>query len=105
MTDTERELARALRHEELLLPAATLRRITVARAHALNAPQPSLLSRLMAPAMGALVLASALGVAVLMPGQQDAQTLQGSQQGDNPELYRDLDFYLWLAESDMGRHG
>ena len=23
----------------------------------------------------------------------------------NPELYRDLDFYLWLAESDMGRHG
>jgi hypothetical protein len=31
--------------------------------------------------------------------------VQGSQQGDNPELYRDLDFYLWLAESDMGRHG
>lgn len=104
MTDTERELARALREEELLLPAATLRRITVARAHALSAPQPSLLSRLMAPAMGALVLASALGVAVLMPGQQDAQTVQG-QHGDNPELYRDLDFYLWLAESDMGRHG
>lgn len=105
MTDTERELARALREEEHLLPAATLRRLAGARAHALGAPQPSLLSRLMAPAMGALVLASALGVAVLMPGQQDAQTVQGSQQGDNPELYRDLDFYLWLAESDMGRHG
>ncbi len=105
MTDTERELAQALREEEYLLPAATLRRLASARAHALSAPLPSLLSRLMAPAMGALVLASALGVAVLLPGQQDAQTVQSSTQGDNPELYRDLDFYLWLAESDMGRHG
>ena len=105
MTDAERNLAQALREEEHRLPAATLRRLASARADALSAPKPSLRSRLMTPAMGAVVLASALGVAVLMPGQQDAQTVQGSQPGDNPELYRDLDFYLWLAESDMGRHG
>lgn len=105
MTDAERELAHALREEERALPARTLRQLAGARGRALSAPRPSRLSRLMAPAMGALVLASALGVAVLMPAQQDTQTVQDSPQGDNPELYRDLDFYLWLAESDMGRHG
>ncbi len=105
MTDAESELARALREEEHFLPAATLRRLATARARAASAPQRSRLARLLAPAMGAMVLASALGVAVLMPVQQDAQTGQSLQQGDNPELYRDLDFYLWLAESDMGRHG
>lgn len=105
MTDAEPELARALRDEEQFLPAVTLRRLATARAQAVSAPQPSRLARFLAPAMGAVVLASALGVAVLMPARQDAQTGQGLQQADNPELYRDLDFYLWLAESDMGRHG
>jgi ferric-dicitrate binding protein FerR (iron transport regulator) len=105
MTDTEHELAKALREEEQLLGAATLRRLAAARNHALTAPRPSRLARMLAPAMGAMVLASALGVAVLMPGQQEPQSGQGSEQSDNPELYRDLDFYLWLAESDMGRHG
>lgn len=105
MTDAERELSRALRDEEQALPARTLRQLAGARARALSAPPPSRLSRLMAPMAGAVVLASALGVAVLMPAHQDAQTAHGNEQGDNPELYRDLDFYLWLAESDMGRHG
>lgn len=105
MSDIEQELFRALRDEEQLLPAHTLRRLRAARAQALEAPRPSRLARLLAPAVGAAVLASALGVAVLMPAQQDTQMGQGSEHADNPELYRDLDFYLWLAESDMGRHG
>lgn len=105
MTDTEHALARALREEERALPAGTLRQLAGARGRALSAPRPSLLSRTWAPAMGALVLASALGVAVLMPAQQDAQIGEDRTQGENPDLYRDLDFYLWLAESDMGRHG
>ncbi len=104
MTDTEHELARALREEEHLLPAHTSSRLAKARGRALTTPGPSRVARLLAPAMGAMVLASALGVAVLMPAPQDAQLGQGTEQ-DNPELYRDLDFYLWLAESDMGRHG
>lgn len=105
MTDTERELARALREEEQRLPARTLGRLSAARSHALSAPQPSRLTRMLAPAMGAVVLASALGVAVLMPQQPEAPVSQSGGQTDNSELYRDLDFYLWLAESDMGRHG
>lgn len=105
MSEIEQEFSRALREEEQRLPARTLRRLAAARARALEAPRPSRLARLLAPAMGAAVLASALGVAVLMPAPQDAQMGQGSEPAENPELYRDLDFYLWLAESDMGRHG
>ena len=55
--------------------------------------------------MGAAVLASALGIAVLMPQQAETPYVNTRPEADAPELYRDLDFYLWLAESDMGRHG
>ena len=105
MTDTEHEFARALREEEQALPGGTLRRLAKARAHALGAARPSRFARLMAPMTGALILASALGVAMLMPSQRDGNFSQSAVPPDNPDLYRDLDFYLWLAESDMGRHG
>ncbi len=105
MTDTEHELAAALRLEEQLLPARTLSRIAAARSAALAAPAPSWVARWLKPMMGAAVLASALGIAVLMPQQAETPYVNTRPEADAPELYRDLDFYLWLAESDMGRHG
>ena len=105
MTDTEHELAAALRLEEQQLPARTLSRIAAARSAALAAPRTSSVARWLKPMMGAAVLASALGIAVLMPQQAETPYGNTSPEADAPELYRDLDFYLWLAESDMGRHG
>lgn len=109
MSDFERGLAAALRREEQHLDADTLARIAAARQRALAATPVAWYRRGFAPAIGAAVLASALGVAVLLPsGPLSGPGQSTTRQGDlveNPELYRNLDFYLWLAESDMGRHG
>ena len=106
MNDTERELGTALRREEQLLDGRIAARIAAARRHALAAPQPPWIQRWFAPMAGAAVLASVLGVAVLMPPQDAApEGAAPGQVAENPEFYQDLDFYLWLAESDMGNHG
>jgi hypothetical protein len=108
MSDFERELGTALREQEQQLDTRTLARIATARRSALSTPRRGWAHRLFAPAIGAAVLASALGIAVLLPRPQgDAgSTMDASSlSGEEAELYRDLDFYMWLAESDMGRHG
>jgi hypothetical protein len=107
MSDFEHELGSALREEEQQLDPATLARISAARRGALAAPRPSWVRRLIAPAIGAAVLASALGIAVLLPQphRDTAHAPDSAQTGEDAELYRDLEFYMWLAESDMGRHG
>ena len=52
------------------------------------------------------MLATVVGVAVLMPRTETPSPAGSSEQlVESPEFYRDLDFYLWLAESDMGHHG
>lgn len=108
MNDTERELSAALRREEQALPPRTLARIAGARQAALQTqPRHAWLPRLLAPAMGAAVLAGALGIAVFLPQQAPQATVSpdAAALSEDPELYRDLDFYIWLAESDMGSDG
>jgi hypothetical protein len=106
MNETERELATALRREEYQLDSRTLGRIAEARHRALAAPRQAWIRRWYAPVAGAAVLAGVLGVAVFLP--QSATTPErptAEQVAENPEFYQDLDFYLWLADSDMGSHG
>jgi hypothetical protein len=105
MNTFEEQLRGSLRGQEQELDAATLRRLAVARRSALGAaPRPWL--RFLTPAIGGAVLATLIGVAVLVPGiNRPAPNVSSEQLVENPEFYRDLDFYLWLAESDMGGHG
>lgn len=106
MNETERELAAALRREEQGLDARLAARIAAARAHALAHPPMSWLQRWFAPAAGVAVLAGVFGIGVLLPPQRVDPAPAGVEKvADNPEFYQDLDFYLWLAESDLGDHG
>lgn len=108
MSDLERDLGTTLREQEQQLDTRTLARIATARRGALAASRPGWTQRLLAPLIGAAVLASALGIAVLLPQphRDSGGVLDTSaSSGEEAELYRDLDFYMWLAESDMGRHG
>jgi len=107
MNETERELSAVLRREEHSLEPRTLARIAAARRHALAAPRPAWIQRWFAPVAGAAVLAGVLGVGVFLPqlGVQPDAAAPAEQVAENPEFYQDLDFYLWLADSDMGDHG
>jgi len=108
MNDFERDARSALRGEEQHLGVQAVQRIGAARQAALATRPLTRMQRFLAPTIGAAVLASALGMAVLLPQHPQGEAGRSSEQAelvDNPELYRDLDFYLWLAESEMGRHG
>jgi len=51
-------------------------------------------------------LAVAVAVAVLMPMQEQLRAPTVPASGvEDPQFYEDLDFYMWLAESEMGSHG
>lgn len=107
MSSFEERLRRALRAEEGELDGTTLARLGAARRAAVGAPRPSWW-RLHAPALGGAVLATAVAVAVLLPLQQKnwrAATEADRQVVEDPEFYQDLDFYLWLSESDLGNGG
>jgi hypothetical protein len=108
MNGTERELAAALRREEHELDARTVARISAVRREALSAPHPPWIQRWFAPAAGAAVLAGVLGIGVFLPQSPlvtEPQRPSPEQVAENPEFYQDLDFYLWLADSDLGNHG
>lgn len=105
MNTFEQQLRESLREQEQQLDAATLRQLAANRRGAL-AVMPHPWRRFLRPAIGSAVLAAVIGVAVLMPRSElPSSTGTGEQLVDNPEFYRDLDFYLWLAESDMGHRG
>lgn len=108
MNGTERDLAAALRREEHELDPRIAARIAAARRQALAAPRPLWIQRWFAPAAGAAVLAGVLGVGVFLPQARlvsEPEAVPAGQVAENPEFYQDLDFYLWLADSDMGNHG
>ena len=105
MNDQEREFQDLLRREEQTLGSPTLARIARARQTALGTPPAPRWLRFARPAVGAAVFASLLGVALVLPQAQQSLEADSAAGPDNPELYRELDFYIWLAESDMGRDG
>ena len=105
MSDFERELSAALRSEEQHIDPRLAARLAAARHGALAAVRPAWYHNLLAPVIGAAVLAGVLGIAVLPsidatgPGVDD-------QTAENIDFDQDLDFYLWVADQqDEGSHG
>ncbi|MCG3170697.1 MAG: hypothetical protein CALGDGBN_02264 [Pseudomonadales bacterium] len=104
MNGLERNWRALLRRQESELDATTLARIGAARQRALGATRLPWW-RLHGPALGGAALATVLAVAVLLPGQHGwLQPERGMPLPEDPAFYEDLDFYLWLAESEMGAH-
>lgn len=101
----ENRARRLLRQQEATIDRGTLARIAEIRERALTQREP-IWRRYMFPGLAGAVTACLLAVMLWTP-------LQGEQGGapgagnlaDGPEFYQDLEFYMWLAESDMGEHG
>jgi hypothetical protein len=106
MNSFEEEARATLRARENTLDGTTLARLGAARRAALATPAAPWW-RLHVPALGGAALAVAVAVAVLMPMQEQlrAPTRAGEPVVEDPQFYEDLDFYMWLAESEMGSHG
>ncbi len=107
MSTFEKALGETLREHEQSLDAATLSRISAVRRHALATPSRPWW-RSSVPAFGGAVLATLIGIAVLLPMQQQMPQDPGipvQRVVENPDFYSDLDFYLWLADSELGGNG
>jgi len=106
MSTFEKALGETLREQEQSLDAATLSRISAVRRHAL-ATQARPWWRSSMPAFGGAVLATLIGIAVLLPMLQISQEpgVPVQRVVENPDFYSDLDFYLWLADSELGGNG
>jgi hypothetical protein len=106
MSTFEKALGANLREQEQALDAATLSRISAVRRHALAIPSRPWWRSSM-PAFGGAVLATLVGIAVLLPMQQMSQEpgVPVQRVVENPDFYSDLDFYLWLADSELGGNG
>ena len=103
-SDIEREMGAALRQQEQQLDSRLASRIASARRNALTAARPPWYSNLLAPALGAAVLAGVLGVTVL-PSIESVSPGADDQTAENIDFDQDLDFYLWVADQDEGSHG
>ena len=106
MNSFEEDLRATLREQENALDGHTLARLGAARRAALARP-PAPWWRLHVPALGGAALAVALAVAVLMPMQEQLRPPVGASEQlvEDPQFYEDLDFYMWLSESEMDNHG
>jgi len=103
----------ALEEQTNALDAATLQRINQARRQALARRKRSwrLAGRWWVPAGSLAAIALAAVVVINLPGQSgaplggefpDSEAIQLLTAQDDLELYRDLDFYLWLDQQDAG---
>ena len=103
----EQDARQLLRQSELELQPALLGRIAQARGKALRVERSSWIMQ-HRPWFAGAAVAALVGLAVVL-GQP---ALQGTDEettnemlADSPDFYGELDFYLWLAESDMGKRG
>lgn len=93
-----------LRRREQELDAATLAQIGAARRKALGAVRASWW-QLHASALGGAALATVLAVAVLLPAGTGWLNHPGNMSmTEDATFYENLDFYLWLAESEVDTH-
>ena len=106
--DFEANARARLRAMEQAIAPETLTRLEAARERALTAQA----NRFMLPGspwLAGAAMATMLGVAVLLGLQytptDGAARPSATQLAENPELYRDLDFYMWLSELEMGNRG
>ena len=106
MNTFEEDLRATLRKQENALDGHTLARLGAARRAALATPAAPWW-RLHVPALGGAALAMAVAVVMLMPLREQLRppTRASEQLLKDPQFYEDLDFYMWLSESEMGNRG
>jgi hypothetical protein len=106
MNSFEEDARATLRAQESTLDGTTLAHLGAARRAALATPVAPWW-RLHVPALGGAALAVAVAVAVLMPMQEQLRAPPHASEPlvEDPQFYEDLDFYMWLSESEMGNHG
>ena len=108
MSELENTARAALRRAESELDERTLERLAAIRIATL-ASRRRLLPRFALPAVGGLAVAGIVGALILLPPQKPGGfgpvEAPQPQLAEQPEFYRDLDFYLWLSESEMGKRG
>jgi hypothetical protein len=107
MNTFEEDLRATLREQEDALDGHTLARLGAARRAALATPVAPPWWRLHVPALGGAALAMAVAVVMLMPMQEQLRPPPHASEQllKDPQFYEDLDFYMWLSESEMGNHG
>jgi hypothetical protein len=106
MNTFEEDLRATLREQENALDGRTLARLGAARRAALAKPSAPWW-RLHVPALGGAALATAVAVVMLTPVHEQLrpQTRASEQLLEDPQFYEDLDFYMWLSESEMSNDG
>ncbi len=107
-TKFEQRLQTQLRYSEQTIDAKHLQRLSVYRQQAFDnaALAPSRLRRLLWPSAG-MALASILVfvLAIIVPLSPLGPTVTNEYVSDNQELYDDLEFYYWLADSEQDPRG
>lgn len=104
MNELENAWRALLRRQEQELDAPTLARIGVARHKALGATRASWW-QLHTSALGGAALATVLAAAMLLPVGTGWLNQSGNMpMTEDAAFYENLDFYLWLAESEIDTH-
>jgi len=94
MTMDEQQLQQQLRGEEQRLDTTTVANLSRARETALGGKSPRQ-HQLFRPALGGLALASVIALILVLPTHNTPTTPK-----DSEDLYENIDFYSWMAESD-----
>lgn len=103
-TKFEQRLHADLRHSEQVLNADQLQQLASFRQQALALPPPRRLRRVLWPTTG-MVLASILLLVLAIPLSPLTPTPANESVSDNLDLYVDLEFYYWLADSGQDIRG
>ena len=109
-TEFEQNLQSDLRHSEQLVDSVQLQQLAAVRQQAIEAMPANValprhrLRRLLWPTAG-MALASVLLLVLALPFSPFKPTLSNESLSDNRELYDDLEFYYWLADSEEDLRG
>jgi|AZIJ01.1.fsa_nt_gi hypothetical protein len=100
----EQSLQSDLRHSEQILNAEQLQHLACFRQQALVTQAPRRLWRVLWPTAG-MILASILLLVLAMPLSPLGPPAVNDSVNDNLDLYVDLEFYYWLADSEQDLRG
>ncbi len=105
-TKFEQTLQRELRDNERAIDTNVLKQLADFRQQALDnpAPDPRRLRRFLLPTVG-MALASSLVLLLAMPLSPLGPTKANDSLSENLDLYNDLEFYYWLADTEQELRG
>ncbi len=105
-TKFEQSLQSDLRHSEQAIDVENLQQLAGFRQQALESATraPRRLRRFLWPTAG-MALASILVLVLALPLSPLGPTAANEYVSDNLELYDDLEFYYWLADSEQDLRG